>query len=66
MFFGSDNGGRAGAVPTSLIATPERLRIDPSPYLCEIFERIISHFQIRFAELLPDRWEALRQPAATP
>ena len=58
MFLGRDNGGRAAAVLTSLIATCKRLGIDPFTYLCDIFERISSHPHSRLAELLPNRWVA--------
>ena len=40
MFFGSDNGGRTGAVLSSLIATCKHLRIDPFGYLHDVFSRI--------------------------
>ncbi len=66
MFLGSDTGGRTAAVLTSLIATSKRLGIDPFAYLRDIFARISSHRQTRLAELLPDQWQAARQPAATP
>jgi transposase len=58
MFYGSDQGGRTAAVLTSLIATAQRLAIDPFAYLCDVFERISSHPQSRLAELLPDQWKA--------
>jgi transposase len=53
-------------VLTSLIATSKRLGIDPFAYLCDLLARISSHPQTRLAELLPDQWQAGRQPAATP
>jgi len=57
MFFGSDNGGRTGAVLSSLIATCKRLGVDPFAYLRDVFERISSHPQSRLGELLPDQWK---------
>jgi len=66
MFYGSDQGGRTAAVLNSQIATCKRLRIDPFAYPRDIFERISSHPQSRLAELLPDQWQALRHPAASP
>ena len=51
---------------TSLIATCKGLRIDPFAYLRDTFRRISSHPASRLAELLPDQWQAGRQPAATP
>ena len=65
MFLGSDNGGRTATVLTSLIATCKRLAIDPFAYLRDVFKRISSHPQSRLAELLPDQWQAERQPAST-
>jgi transposase len=58
MFYGSDHGGRTAAVLTSLIATAQRLALDPFAYLRDIFERISSHPQSRLGELLPDQWKA--------
>ncbi len=60
MFYGSDNGGRTGAVLTSLITTCRRLGIEPFDYLRDIFERIGEHPRTRLEELLPDRWRAAR------
>ena len=37
MFYGSDKGGRTGAVLSTLIATCKRLRIDPFAYLRDLF-----------------------------
>jgi hypothetical protein len=65
MFYGSDNGGRTAAVLTSLIATAQRLAIDPFAYLRDLFERMGDHPQKRLAELLPDQWKAGHQSPAT-
>jgi transposase len=51
-------------VLTSLIATSNRLGIDPSAYLRDLLARISSHPQYRLAELLPDYWREARRPAA--
>lgn len=56
LFYGSDQGGRTGAVLSTLIATCKRLRIDPFSYLRDLFTRIAAHPQNRLDELLPDRW----------
>ena len=50
MFHGSDNGGQAAAVLTSLIATCKRLKLDPFAYLRDLFGRISSHPQSHLAE----------------
>jgi len=60
MFYDSDNGGWTGAVLSSLISTAKRLGLDPFAYLRGLFERISAHPKSRLAELLPDRWKALR------
>jgi transposase len=65
MFYGSDNGGRTAAVLTSLIATAQRLAIDPFAYLRDLFESISSHPQNRLAEWLPDQWKAGHPSPAT-
>jgi transposase len=66
MFYGSDNGGRTGAVLTSLVATCKRLRIDPFAYLRDLFERISAHPRNRLEELLPDRWMMAQQAVPQP
>lgn len=65
LFYGSDNGGRTGAVLSTLIATCKRLHIEPFTYLRDLFSRIGSHPQSQIAELLPDRWQPapLTQPS---
>jgi len=63
MFYGSDNGGRTAAVLSSLIATSKRLGVNPFAYLRDLFERISAHPKSRLAELLPDRWKAVRVEA---
>jgi transposase len=63
MFLGSDNGGRTAAVLSSLIATAKRLGVDPFAYLRDLFERLSAHPKSRLAELLPDRWKAVRVEA---
>ncbi len=65
MFYGSDNGGRTGAVLTSLITTCRRHDIDPFDYLRDIFERIGEHPHTRLDELLPDRWQPARTTATS-
>ena len=57
MFYGSDQGGRTAAVLTTLIATCQRLHLDPFAYLRDLFARLSDHPQGRLAELLPDQWQ---------
>ena len=60
LFYGSDKGGRTGAVLSSLIASCKRLRVEPFGYLRDLFARISSHPHHRLDELLPDRWQAAK------
>jgi hypothetical protein len=63
LFVGSDNGGKTAAVLMSLCTTCKDLGIDPQAYLRDVLERIRTHPARRIEELLPDRWQALRQAA---
>jgi transposase len=65
LFYGSDKGGRTGAVLSTLIATCKRLHIEPFAYLRDLFTRISTHPHHRLDDLLPDRWQAA-QPATHP
>jgi transposase len=56
LFYGSDKGGRTGAVLRSLILSCKRLRVEPFAYLRDLFMRISTHPHQRLDELLPDRW----------
>jgi len=56
LFYGSDKGGRTGAVLSTLIASCKRLRIEPFAYLRDLFTRISTHPNHRLDELLPDKW----------
>jgi transposase len=64
LFAGSDNGGRTAAVLMSLCTTCKNLGIDPQAYLRDVLDRISTHPARRIEELLPDRWQALRQASA--
>jgi transposase len=64
LFFGSDRGGRTGAILKSFTATCKDLKIDPFVYLRDVFERISAHPMSRLDELLPDRWLAERTASA--
>jgi transposase len=61
LFAGSDKGGQTAAVLMSLCATCKALGIDPQAYLRDVLDRISTHPAKRIAELLPDRWQELRQ-----
>ena len=65
MFVGSDEGGKTAAVLMSLCTTCKDLGIDPQAYLRDVLDRISTHPARRIEELLPDRWQALRQAGET-
>ena len=61
LFAGSDKGGQTAAVLMSLCTTCKSLEIDPQAYLRDVLDRISTHPARRIEELLPDRWQELRQ-----
>ncbi|MGO9462596.1 MAG: IS66 family transposase [Isosphaeraceae bacterium] len=61
LFAGSDKGGETAAVLMSLCTTCKDLEIDPQAYLRDVLDRISTHPARRIEELLPDRWQRLRQ-----
>ena len=65
LFVGSDRGGQTAAVLMSLCTTCKTMGIDPQAYLRDVLDRISTHPASRIEELLPDRWEALRQAGET-
>jgi transposase len=65
LFAGSDRGGETAAVLMSLCTTCKDLKIDPQAYLRDVLDRISTHPARRIEELLPDRWQALRQAGET-
>ena len=50
LFYGSDKGGRTGAILSSLIASCKRLRVEPFAYLRDLFMRISTHPHHRLNE----------------
>ena len=64
LFVGSDNGGRTAAVLFSFTSTCHRLGVEPWAYLKDVLTRLPTTPADRLAELLPDRWQAARPPAA--
>src|SRR4051812_4515083 len=49
----------------NLCTTCKAPGIDPQAYLSDVLGRISTHPARRIEELLPDRWQALRQAGAT-
>jgi transposase len=56
LFFGSSDGGEAGAILFSLVQTCRGLGINPREYLEDIMRRIMGHNSQKLYELLPDEW----------
>jgi hypothetical protein len=61
LFFGSSNGGEAGAILFSLVQTCRGLGVNPREYLEDVMRRIMSHNSQKLYELLPDHWLKSRQ-----
>ena len=64
LFFGSVEGGEAGAVILSLVQTCRGLGINPEEYLEDVMRRLMGHNAQKLYELLPDEWQKARQEAA--
>lgn len=60
LFFGSPDGGQAGAILFSLVQTCRGLGINPREYLEDIMRRIMGHNSQKLHELLPDEWQKSR------
>lgn len=56
LFFGSSEGGEAGAILFSLVQTCRGLGINPREYLEDVMRRIMGHNSQKLYELLPDEW----------
>ena len=56
LFFGSEDGGEAGAILLSFVQTCRGLEINPREYLEDIFRRLMGPSAKKLEELLPDRW----------
>ena len=56
LFFGSEDGGEAGAILLSFVQTCRGLGINPRDYLEDIFRRLMDHNAQKLHELLPDQW----------
>ncbi len=54
-FFGSDAGGKTAAVLRSLVASCQRVGIDPFVWLKDVLSRIATHPINRIVELLPHK-----------
>ncbi len=61
LFFGSADGGEAGAILFSLVQTCRGLGINPREYLEDVMRRIMGHNSQKLYGLLPDQWLKSRQ-----
>jgi transposase len=61
LFFGSPDGGEAGAILLSLVQTCRGLGINPRKYLEDVFRRLMGHNAQKLEELLPDQWLQAQQ-----
>lgn len=58
VFFGSDEGGKTGAVLRSFTASCQRASVDPFQWFKNVLARIGNHPINRLSELLPHNWVA--------
>lgn len=56
LFFGSPDGGEAGAILFSLVQTCRGLGINPREYLEDVMRKIMGYNSQKLYELLPDEW----------
>lgn len=61
LFAGSDEGGKRAAVLYSIIASCERVAVDPAKYIADVLSKLAAGWKAsRLAELLPQAWKAAR------
>lgn len=63
LFFGSEDGGEAGAILLSFVQTCRGLGINPREYLEDIFRQLMGHNAQKIEELLPDQWLLAKKKA---
>jgi transposase len=61
MFLGSENGGQTAAILMTFCTTCRRLKINTWEYFKDVLQRINTHPMSKIDDLLPDRWQELRQ-----
>jgi transposase len=66
LFFGSPEGGEAGAILFSLVQTCRGLGINPREYLENVMRKIMAHNNQKLYQLLPDEWLKNRHQNPTP
>ncbi len=65
LFFGSDGGGQIAAILLTLLKSAQRNGLNPFDYLTDVLTRIADHPCSKVADLLPHRWKAAREAAAS-
>jgi transposase len=56
LFFGSEEGGKAGAVILSLVQTCRGLGINPREYVEDVMRKLMGYNSQKLDELVPDQW----------
>jgi len=58
LFYGSERGGRTGAVLHSILASAKRNGLNEFEYLCDVLDRLADlGSQAELHDLLPDKWK---------
>jgi transposase len=58
LFYGSERGGRTGAVLHSVLASAKRNGLNEFEYLCDVLDRLADlGSQAELHDLLPDKWK---------
>ena len=58
LFYGSERGGRTGAVLHSVLASAKRNGLNEYAYLCDVLDRLVDlSSEATLYDLLPDRWK---------
>jgi len=58
LFYGSERGGRTGAVLHSILASAKRNGLNEFEYLCDVLDRLADlGSQAELHDLLPDEWK---------
>jgi hypothetical protein len=58
LFYGSERGGRTGAVLHSILASAKRSGLNEFVYLCDVLDRLADLArESELDDLLPDQWK---------
>jgi transposase len=58
LFYGSERGGRTGAVLHSILASAKRNGLNEFEYLCDVLDRLADlSSEAELHDLLPDKWK---------